>query len=79
VCRNAGRTHQPAPQAGQTRQRQRKLLPKGTDLSQHSHQALAAIESFLNSRPRQNLGYRTPAEAFSELKLDQVQGIALQA
>ena len=57
----------------------REFLPKGTDLSQHSHQALAAIESSLNNRPRKILGYRTPAEVFAELKLDQVQGVALQA
>jgi IS30 family transposase len=57
----------------------REFLPKGTDLSQHSHQALAAVESSLNNRPRKILGYRTPAEVFAELKLDQVQGVALQA
>lgn len=57
----------------------REFLPKGTDLSQHSHQALAAVEASLNNRPRKILGYRTPAEVFAELKLDQVQGVALQA
>lgn len=57
----------------------REYLPKGTDLSTHSHQALAAIESSLNNRPRKILGYRTPAEVFSELKLHQVRGVALQA
>lgn len=57
----------------------RQYLPKGTDLSQHSHQALASIEYSLNHRPRKILGYRTPAEVFAELKLDQVQGVALQA
>jgi IS30 family transposase len=57
----------------------REFLPKGTDLSQHSHQALAAIESSLNNRPRKILSYRTPAEVFDELRLDQVQGVALRA
>jgi len=57
----------------------REFLPKGTDLSQHSHQALAAIESSLNNRPRKILGYRTPAEVFAELRLVQVQGVALRA
>lgn len=57
----------------------REFLPKGTDLSQHSHQALAAIESSLNNRPRKILGYQTPAEIFAKLRLDQVQGVALQA
>jgi len=57
----------------------REYLPKGTDLSIHSHQALASIEASLNNRPRRILGYRTPAEVFAELKLHQVQGVALQA
>lgn len=57
----------------------REYLPKGTDLSEHSHQRLASIEASLNNRPRKVLGYRTPAEVFSELKLHQVQGVALQA
>jgi IS30 family transposase len=57
----------------------REFLPKGSDLSQHSHQALAAVEASLNNRPRKILAYRTPAEVFAELKLDQVQGVALQA
>jgi IS30 family transposase len=57
----------------------REFLPRGTDLSQHSHQALAFFESSLNNRPRKILGYRTPAEVFAELKLDRVQGVALQA
>ena len=57
----------------------REYLPKGTDLSVHSHQALASIEQTLNTRPRKILGYRTPAEVFNEIKLHGLQGVALQA
>ena len=57
----------------------REYLPKGTDLSLHTHQALASIEASLNNRPRKILGYRTPAEVFADLKLHQVHGVALQA
>lgn len=57
----------------------REYLPKGTDLSVHSHQALASIEQALNNRPRKILGYRTPAEVFDEIKLHGLQGVALQA
>jgi len=57
----------------------REYLPKGTDLSVHSHQQLAVIEALLNNRPRKILGYRTPAEVFAELKLGALGGVALQA
>jgi IS30 family transposase len=45
----------------------RQYFPKGTDLSMHSAEALAAVAATLNTRPRKTLGWRTPAEAFDEV------------
>jgi hypothetical protein len=44
----------------------RKYFPKGTDLSKHAPDDLAAIAAALNSRPRKTLGWKTPAEALDD-------------
>jgi IS30 family transposase len=45
----------------------RQYFPKGTDLSTHSAEVLAAVALALNSRPRKTLGWKTPAEALDQL------------
>ena len=45
----------------------RQYFPKGTDLSRHSTEDLAAVALTLNTRPRKTLGWRTPAEALDHL------------
>jgi IS30 family transposase len=41
----------------------RQYFPRGTDLSAHSAEQLAAVAAALNARPRKTLGWKTPAEA----------------
>jgi IS30 family transposase len=57
----------------------RQYFPKGTDLSAHSADALAAVAATLNSRPRKTLGWRTPAEAFDALLRSGQAGVATTA
>ena len=45
----------------------RQYFPKGTDLSVHSPEHLAAVAAELNERPRKTLGWNTPAQAIAEL------------
>lgn len=47
----------------------RQYFPKGTDLSAHGVNEIAAIAAALNSRPRKTLGWTTSAEALDALLL----------
>jgi IS30 family transposase len=44
----------------------RQYFPRGTDLSRHSADELAAVALALNTRPRKTLSWRTPAEALND-------------
>jgi transposase, IS30 family len=41
--------------------------PKGTDLSVHSAQHLAAVAAQLNGRPRKTLGWLTPTQSYTRV------------
>lgn len=45
----------------------RQYMPKGMDLSSLSHYQLNRIADELNTRPRQTLGWMTPAQKFAQL------------
>ena len=54
----------------------RQYFPRGTDLSAHGADDLAAVAAALNARPRKTLGWRTPAEAFDEVLRSAHAGVA---
>ena len=41
-------------------------MPKGIDISNLSHAKLNAVARQMNEWPRKTLGFRTPAEMFSQ-------------
>jgi len=48
----------------------RQYFPKGTSLAKHSAEDLELVAAQLNRRPRQTLGWHTPAEALAQLLSD---------
>jgi IS30 family transposase len=49
----------------------RQYFPKGTDLSQHSAEELAAVAHAINTRPRKTLQWKTPIEALDQFLAQQ--------
>ena len=45
----------------------RQYFPKGTSLARYTHTDLQAVALELNDRPRQTLGWRSPAQALTQL------------
>jgi IS30 family transposase len=45
----------------------RQYFPKGTDLSVHSREHLAKVAAELNRRPRETLGWDTPAQRLAKV------------
>jgi len=55
----------------------RQYFPKGTDLSAHSAEDLAAVALAINTRPRKTLHWRTPAEALNAvLRSTEIENVA---
>jgi IS30 family transposase len=57
----------------------RQYFPKGTDLSAHGINEIAAVAAALNARPRKTLRWNTPAEALDALKQAEEQPVATTA
>jgi IS30 family transposase len=49
----------------------RQYFPKGTDLSRHSSEELAAVAHAINTRPRKTLGWKTPVEVLNQFLVQQ--------
>ncbi len=47
----------------------RRYIPKGSDISNYSHQYIANAVRIINNKPRRSLGYRTPLEVMRENNL----------
>jgi IS30 family transposase len=47
----------------------RQYFPKGTDLTVHAPQQLAAVAAELNDRPRKTLGWHTPAVCLADAQV----------
>ena len=45
----------------------RQYFPKGTDLTRHTAEDLAAVAATLNSRPRKTLGWKTPPRHWTSI------------
>ena len=54
----------------------RQYFPKGTDLSIHEADDLAAVVAALNTRSRKTLGWKTPAEALDQMLKTVYVGVA---